>query len=410
MDGANVNDQALSVREAQTRILDGVLACDTETVAIEQALGRVSGGPICAKLTQPPFDASAMDGYAVRACDVATLPRKLKVIGQAAAGHQFAGSVGAGEAVRIFTGGVVPSGADAIVIQENTLRDGDVVVVLEGTLDRGHIRARGGDFKSGETLIDAGVRLGPSHLTLCAAMGHALVSVRRRPVVAILATGDELVPPGAEPAAGQIVASNAVGIAGLLWQAGGEPRLMGIARDTRDSLSEKILQAGDADVLVTIGGASVGDHDLVGPVLSEAGMALDFWKIAMRPGKPLLFGRLGSQRVVGVPGNPVSSLICTRVFVVPLVRALLGLAPAIEFERIYARVASPLSKNGPREHYMRAVLSRQGDSGESTVETIASQDSSLMVPLVRSNCLIVRESGAKAVSSGEFVPVLKLDF
>ena len=279
-----------------------------------------------------------MDGYAVRAADVTKLPARLTVIGESAAGRGFHARIEAGQAVRIFTGAPVPEGADAIVIQENTSRDGDTVVVGEGELDPGYIRKRGFDFAEGQPLLEAGRLLNAREVMLAASMGHGSVSVRKQPRVALLATGDELVLPGTKPGLDQIVCSNPFGIAAMVTGAGGVPTFTGIARDTRESLRAKLDEARDADIVVTIGGASVGDHDLVGPVLREKGMALDFWNIAMRPGKPLMFGTLGAQRVMGLPGNPVSSMICTRVFLVPLIRRLLGL-PAGDFARRTARLS-----------------------------------------------------------------------
>jgi molybdopterin molybdotransferase len=349
-----------------------------------------------------------MDGYAVRAADVGKLPATLAVIGQAAAGHPFAGSVAAGQAVRIFTGAPLPAGADAIVIQENADRDGDKVNVRDGSIDKGHIRRRGFDFREGETLLAAGRRLGPREVALAAAMGHGTLPVRRRPRVAILSTGDELVAPGQTPGHGQIVSSNHLGVAALAELAGAEVRLLGIARDTRDSLDAHFDQARDADVIVTIGGASVGDHDLVGPVLEARGMSLSFWKIAMRPGKPLMFGRLGQARVLGLPGNPVSSLVCTRVFLVPLIRALLGV-PARGEEIVQARAGVALEANGPRQHYMRAT-SAPGSDGLAVVTPVRSQDSSLLAPLAEADCLLVRPPQAPALSLGALVPILPLDF
>ena len=261
--------------------------------------------------------------------DVARLPATLALIGEAAAGHPFAGAVARGQAVRIFTGAPMPEGADAVVIQENATqdkagRDGAKVTVREGTPERGNVRLTGFDFRVGEVLLGPGRRLGPREVSLAAAMGHGTVPVRRRPRVAVISTGDELLPPGSRPGPGQIISSNHLGIVALADAAGAEASFIGIARDTRASLDEHFARADGADVIVTIGGASVGDHDLVGPVLQARGMALAFWKIAMRPGKPLMFGRLGPSRVLGLPGNPVSSLVCTRVFLIPLLRALLG--------------------------------------------------------------------------------------
>ena len=399
---------ALSVEEALQRIVADVTPTPAELVPIAQAAGRILAEPLTARLTQPPFDASAMDGYAVRSADVEKLPVRLKVIGQAAAGHPFDGSVGPGEAVRIFTGAPLPAGADAIVIQENTIASDGLVEVREGHPDPHHIRRRGFDFQKSDLLLNPGRRLGPREVTLAAAAGYGEVPVRRKPVVAILATGDELVSPGTLPGPGQIVSSNPLGVAALLTQAGADARLLGIARDNRESLVQHIEAARGADVLVTIGGASVGDHDLVGPVLQSLGMELSFWKINMRPGKPLLHGRLGPQRVIGLPSNPVSALICTRVFLVPLVRRLLGL-PQDEAAALRAVLAEPVEANGPRQHYMRATLERDTD-GRQLVRLARSQDSSLLAPLAASNVLLVRPPHAPALAAGAEVDVLLLDF
>ncbi len=399
----------LTVEEAHARVLDGVVpVTDTVSVDLFAAAGRVLATAVCARHTQPPFDASAMDGYAVRAADVAALPVTLAVVGAAAAGHRYDGRLEAGEAIRIFTGAPMPHGADAVVIQENTTRAGDRVTVADGTVDIEHVRPRGGDFAQGATLLEAGTRLAARHLTLAAAGGHARVLVRRRPVVAILATGDELVMPGEVPASDQIVCSNPFGVAAIIAAAGGEPRFVGIARDTVADLDQKIAAAADADIVVTLGGASVGDHDLVGPVLAKRGLDLAFWKIAMRPGKPLMFGRLGRQRVLGLPGNPVSALITARLFVAPLVQALLGLSTAAEGPQS-AVLASPLPKNGPRAHYMRAILGPPHD-GKRTVRPLPNQDSSLLTPLSAADCLIVRPIAAASAPVGTEVPVLLLDF
>ena len=398
----------LSVDEAIARILSGVEPTGRESVRLDRARGRVLAEGLSARLTQPPFDSSAMDGYAVRRADVASLPARLKVIGAAGAGHPFAGSVGPGEAARIFTGAVVPEGADAIVIQENTEPDGDTVTVKAGTPEAGHIRARGFDFTTGSALIAAGRRLGPRELSLIAAMGYGHVPVHRKPRIAILSTGDELVLPGETPGRGQIVASNHLGVAALAEQAGADVRFLGIARDTAESIESHVRAAADADVLVTIGGASVGDHDLVAPVLRRHGLALDFWKIAMRPGKPLMFGRLGASRMLGLPGNPVSSLICSRVFLMPLIGALQGLTGRTD-GLIRMRSAAALEANGPRQHYMRAIV-RRGPDGAEEVMPVRSQDSSLLSALAEADALIVRAPDAPAAPAGASVPVLMLDF
>ncbi len=398
----------LSVAQARARILANARTLNTETVALFDADGRTLARDLQALRTQPPFDVSAMDGFAVRRDDVATLPVRLTLIGEAAAGRGFDGCVGEGQAVRIFTGAPVPGGANAIVIQENTRYDLNQVDIIAGAPETGHIRKRGIDFAHGDRLIAAGTVLNARDVTLAAAMGHASLGVRRRPKVALIATGDELVLPGAPVGADQIVCSNPFGIAAMVRRAGGEPMFLGIAPDDRDALGALCRQAADADILVTIGGASVGDHDIVAPVLQALGMALDFWRIAMRPGKPLMFGRLAHSYVIGLPGNPVSSLICTRVFVVPLIRALLG-QTAIDTRMERAVAGAAMAANGPRQHYMRAV-SRPGDDGVLHVTPIASQDSSLLASLAKSDVLIVRPPNDRPVSVGQPVSVLRLDF
>jgi molybdopterin molybdotransferase len=397
----------LSVDEALQRILDGTAPTGTERVAIGNARGRVLAEPVIALVTQPPFDASAMDGYAVRAADIGQLPCRLRIVGEAAAGHPFSGTVGAGEAARIFTGAPVPDGADTIVIQENTDRDGAHVVVREGTPEAGHIRSCGFDFRAGDALLAPGRRFGPREISLAAAMGHAHILAHRRPRIAILSTGDELVEPGTRLGPGQIVASNHLGIAALAEAAGAEAVQLGIARDTAADLDACFARAAGADVIVTSGGASVGDHDLVAPVLEARGMALAFWNVAMRPGKPLMFGRLGPTRVLGLPGNPVSSLVCSRIFLLPLIRALLGL-PAADDRPKQARLGVALEANGPRQHYMRAI-SRPGPDGQPSVVPVRSQDSSLLAPLAEADCLLVRPPRAPAAPAGGLVDVLALD-
>lgn len=398
----------LSVDEALQRILAKACPVGAETVGLGELAGRVLAADVTARLTQPPFNASAMDGYAVRAVDVATLPAALELIGESAAGHAFGGSVGVGQAVRIFTGAPVPEGADAIVIQENVEADGRSVRVVDGTPDPAHIRKRGGDFSQGEAVLKVGQRMSSRDVLLAAAMGHAEVSCARRPKVAILATGDELVLPGETPRPDQIISSNPYGLAAMLSAFGAQPQLLGIARDRLDSLGEKLAAADDADVIITIGGASVGDHDLVIPALKAAGMTLDFWKIAMRPGKPMIFGHRDRQIILGVPGNPVSSMICTRVFAVPLIARMLG-RPDQSAHPVPATLADPLGANGPRAHYMRAH--RVADpQGRPCVRSIASQDSSLIAPLAAADCLIVRAPNAPALPAGAAVDTLPLDF
>lgn len=412
----------LSVAQAIAHILAGVEPLGGEIVPLHEAAGRILADDVRATLTQPPFDASAMDGYAVRRADVATLPANLTVVGEAAAGRGFAGKVEPGEAVRIFTGAPVPEGADAVVIQENTAAASPHaggrprITVTEGTPDAEHIRPRGGDFHEGEALLRSGSMLDARLLTLAAAMGRPALKVRRRPVVAILSTGDELVPPGTPPGPDQIIASNSYGVAAMVAAFGAVPRLLPIAADTKASLNACLDEADGADVLVTSGGASVGDHDLVAPVLQERGMALDFWKIAMRPGKPVFHGMLApgagrsvAMRVIGLPGNPVSTLLCGRVFAIPLIRRLLGLEPDC-WQRRQAVLAHPLGGNGPREHYMRATLTGDPDGGPPRVSTACSQDSSLLKPLAEANCVIVRPVKAPPLAAGATVTALMMDF
>ena len=344
----------LSVAEALERVTRGLTPLETERVALDRGRGRVLAEDLAARLTQPPFDASAMDGYAVRAADVAALPATLRLVGQAAAGAGFRGRVGRGEAVRIFTGAPVPDGADTIVIQENADEVRGQVTVKELS-PVPHIRPRGQDFSEGEVLLAAGTRLGPRELMLAAAMNHAELPVRRRPKIAILATGDEVVPAGSELAPDEIVSSIPLGIAALIEAHGGEAMPLGIAKDELESIVTLARAGKAADILLTIGGASVGERDLVATALKSEGLTLDFWKIAMRPGKPMLFGRMGGQRVLGVPGNPVSALICAHVFLLPMMDRMLGLAEAARPEP-EAVLGEAIEANGMREHYMRALL------------------------------------------------------
>ncbi len=395
----------LSVAEALARVTDGLDPLEAERVPLGEALGRVLAEDLAARLTQPPFDASAMDGYAVRAADVAALPARLAVIGEAAAGSGFGGNVGAGEAVRIFTGAPVPRGADTIVIQENTIAADGVVTVTEAAPGR-HIRPCGQDFAEGDVLLYRGTRLGPREVMLAAAMNHAEIPVTRRPKVAILSTGDEVVPPGSALGPDQIVGSVSYGLGALVEAQGGEAISLGIAKDTPESLITLIRTAAGADILVTIGGASVGERDLVASALRAEGLELDFWKIAMRPGKPLLHGRLGRQRVLGVPGNPVAALICGIVFLVPMLHRLLGLREGSEgFEE--ALLGEALAANGPRQHYLRAT-SRRGPGGERVVAALPAQDSSLMADFARADCLIVRPPMAPALETGDRVTIIPL--
>ena len=393
----------LPVDDAVARLLSGVAPLAAEEVSLAEAAGRVLGSDLAARRTQPPFPASAMDGYAVRAGEAST-GRRLQVVGESRAGRRFAGQVWPGDAVRIFTGAPVPDGADAILIQENAQREGDGVVAVEPPESGQFIRPAGLDFRSGDVLLHAGRLFDSRALALAAASGHGSVPVRRQPRVAILSTGDELVPPGTEPGPDQIVSSNGVGLAAFVRECGGVPIDLGIAPDQVEAIGERVDRAGAADVLVVIGGASVGDHDLVQPALAGKGMMLDFWRIAMRPGKPLMVGRLGDLRVLGLPGNPVSALVCAYVFLRPLLRAFLGLPTAARISR--ARLGVALGQNDRRQEYIRARLSTEG--GERIVTPFPFQDSSMLSALAMADALIIRPVNAPAVAAGALVPVLLL--
>ena len=393
----------LPVDEAIRRLLAGVEILGAEDVPLVQAGGRVLAADLAARLTQPPFPASAMDGYAVQAAE-AKKGATLGIIGASRAGERFDGTLGAGEAVRIFTGAPVPHGADSILIQENTDRRGNAIGVVESAEPGRHIRPAGLDFRSGDVLLRTGRVLDSRAIALTAAMGHASVPVRRKPRVAILSNGDELVPPGTIPGPDQIVSSNGVGLAALVREVGGEPLDLGIAPDRREAIRERVERAAGSDILVVVGGASVGEHDLVQGALTEAGMALGFWKIAMRPGKPLMVGRLGSMRVLGLPGNPVSALVCGHIFLQPLIRTMLGL-PA-ESGLSSANLAVPMAENDGRQDYVRATL-RIVDERR-LVTPFARQDSSMLATLAAANALIVRAVRAPAAAAGDEVPILLL--
>ncbi|TFL18203.1 molybdopterin molybdotransferase MoeA [Jannaschia formosa] len=388
----------IPVEEARARLMALVSRPAPEEVPLRAAAGRVLAGPVAARQTQPPFAASAMDGYAV--AGEAAVGDAFEVIGEAAAGHPFSGRVGPGQTVRIFTGAPLPDGATRIVIQEDITRDGDCATVTADPGPTTHVRPAGGDFAAG-TPFHRDAPLGPRDIALLAAMGHARVPVAQRPVVAILMTGDELRPPGAPLGPGEITASNGYGLAATVEARGAEARLLPIARDTAESLATAIALARGSDLLLTVGGASVGDHDLVAGALQAAGMAPDFHKVAMRPGKPLMAGRLGGMAVVGLPGNPVSAMVCTRVFVLPMLRRMLGLpdedAPATR------PLAAPVGANGPRQHYMRARVEPGG-----SVRVADRQDSSLLSVLASADALVIRPPHAPEAAEGMAVPVLDL--
>ncbi|APZ54612.1 gephyrin-like molybdotransferase Glp [Salipiger abyssi] len=387
----------ISVSEALDRLFALVTPLEAEEVPLQQAAGRVLARPVTAQRDQPPFAASAMDGYGVTE---AAPGMRLRVIGEAAAGERFTGSVGPGEAVRIFTGAPVPDGVKTVVIQEDVDRNGDEILITDRLGNGDNIRPYGNDFRAGET-VSAPRRLTPQDIALLAAMNIAQVPVARRPKVALISTGDELVMPGETPGPDQIIASNTFGLYALLQELGAEPRLLPIARDSEASLQTVLGLADDADLVITIGGASVGDRDLVAKVAGDLGLERAFHKVAMRPGKPLMSGRLGDAMMLGLPGNPVSAMVCGHIFMAPVIRAMLGLGsePA---PRESLPLARAIPANGPREHYMRARL---GTAGVSVFER---QDSSLLSVLGAADALVVRPPNDPARAAGELVEIVRI--
>jgi len=401
----------MPVDDALKRVLDAFRPTATETVPLDQALGRFTAGPVLARTTNPPFDASAMDGYAARAVDLESAPATLRVVGESAAGHPFSGTIHGREAVRIFTGAPVPDGADCIILQENAERqetaDGLFISTQEAVPAGKHIRLQGEDFRQGQRLLDAGVRITPAHVALIGAADLGEVSVHRKPRIAILSNGDELVKPGSPRKSGQIPASNAQALKALIEENGGEAEDLGIARDNISSIQDHAARAAGFDLFITIGGASVGDHDLIQKALQPQGLDVDFWKIAMRPGKPLIFGRLGDTPMLGLPGNPVSALMCSLLFVLPALRKMLG-APAPVTRTMRARLDAPLGSNGPRQAYLRAKL-RHGEDGLLNVTLLRTQDSAYLSPLADADALIVRPPHAGPCETGDLVDILPLD-
>jgi len=410
-----VANDLLPVEDALDRILTALSPLPAEMVPISEALGRVTAEPILARRTQPPVAVSAMDGYAVRAADVATVPVTLRRVGSAPAGGGYAGTVGPGEAVRIFTGGPVPAGADAIVLQEDVdasaEADGADIVVREGAPAGTFVRPAGLDFRTGDVGVPAGRRLSARDIGLAAAMNVPWVRVTRRPRVAILSTGDEIVRPGELDDPTRIVSSNAYALAAVVRAVGGEAVDLGIAPDDRDALRALAAGARGADLLVTSGGASVGRHDLVQEALGDGTLGADalkvgFWKIAMRPGKPLIFGHLGSIPMLGLPGNPVSTVVCATVFLRPALERMLGL-PAGPAALTEAVLAIDLKENDRRQDYLRAT-SEPGPDGRRLVTPFVRQDSSMMSRLAEADCLMVRPPFDPARSRGDTVSILPL--
>lgn len=401
----------IPVAEARQRIVGALPGMPAETVALAAGLGRVLAEALTARRTQPPFAVSAMDGWATRQADLGTIPCMLQPIGAVAAGGRFEGEVGPGQAVRIFTGAPLPQGADAIVIQEDADLGADGrLTVREAPKPGQWIRRAGLDFAEGDALLPAGRLLAPSDIALAAAMNRPWLPVRRKPRIAVLATGDELARPGDPIGPNQIVSSNNFGLCALVVQAGGEALDLGIALDTEADLRAKAAGAAGCDLLITLGGASVGEHDLIHKVLGTGGAGIDFWRIAMRPGKPLMFGQadLGSQgriALLGLPGNPVSAMVCGQLFVRPAIRAMLGLDWSITTETLLS--ATDLAANDKREDYLRARL-RQDEAGRLLADASSRQDSSMLRLLSEADGLVVRPPLAPPVRAGEPVPFIRL--
>ena len=389
----------ISVEEALSHLFELAAPTGAETVPLIDAAGRVLAEDAVASRNQPPFAASAMDGYAIIGAE-ADLHAQFKVIGESAAGHGFEGKLKPGQAVRIFTGAPMPRGASHVVIQEDTQRAGDLVTIIAPQEGGSNVREQGTDFRIGDSLA-AARRLTPENVALLAAMNISRVHVHKRPTVALISTGDELVMPGESPGPDQIIASNTFGLHALLRNLGAEPRLLPIARDNRESLETAFALARGSDLVVTIGGASVGDHDIVGDVAEALGMSRAFYKIAMRPGKPLMAGRMNSAIMVGLPGNPVSAMVCGHVFLAPVIRAMQGLGAAANPEHT-ARLAAPLAANGPRQHYQRAHV----ENGE--IRVFDRQDSALLSVLSQANALAISPPNAAAQPAGASIRYLPI--
>ncbi len=394
------------MEEALGRILGKLSPLAAEIVPLAESWNRVLAAPVVARLTQPPADVSAMDGYALRAAD-ASAGAVLRIIGEAPAGRPFAGVVQQGQAVRLFTGSVVPQGADTVLLQEAASRDGETVCVNEAAEHGRHIRRQGQDFAAGDVVLPPGVQLTARQIGLAAAANHAWLPLHRQPRVAILATGDEISLPGDPLAPGRVVSSNSHMLAAMVRAAGGLPTILPVAPDQPDLLAAALAGGLGADLLVTTGGASVGDHDLVQAALARHGFELDFWQVRMRPGKPMIFGRAGATPVLGLPGNPVSAAVCAVLFMLPALARLQGL-PAEPPPTETALAGAPMRANDHRADHLRATLSRN-EAGNLVATPFERQDSGMLTVLSRADCLILRAPNAPALNPGDALQVIRLD-
>ncbi len=396
----------ISVQQAFEIVVGGFSPLSSEIVNLEQAHGRVLSEDVSAKLFHPPVDVSSMDGYAVRAEDLLNLPVTLTQVGESAAGGPLSGYIGPGQTARIFTGAPVPDGANAIIIQENTEANGNQIKIVQGASKGEFIRPKGMDFSNGDVLLKASHLMTARDVATAAAMNCPWLRVHRKPKIAVLATGNELVMPGEPIGPGQIISSNSVAFASYIAACGGQSINLGIAKDTEESLLECLKGVKGADLLVTMGGASVGDYDLVGKVLGDEGMDLGFYKVAMRPGKPLIFGHLGDVPVLGLPGNPVSAAVSTIIFVRAAIQVMQGL-PTSATSCETAILGEDLPKNDERQDYLRSQFSKDVD-GNPVVVSAKLQDSAMLSRLAKSDCLVVRAPFAKVAKAGEQVEIISL--
>jgi len=397
----------ISVDEAFELVMSGISVLEAEEISVAGGLDRVLAADVASRVTQPPDAMSAMDGYAVRAEDVATVPVTLTQIGESAAGNGFDGKIAPGQTVRIFTGAPLPEGADAIIIQEDTVTAGDQITVLEGVAAGRYVRPAGLDFAEGEVLLKSSKRLNSRDIALICAMNVPWISVMRRPRVAILSTGDELVMPGEPIGPNQIISSNSIGLSAFVEAAGGIPINLGIAKDTAESLRNKLRGIAGADMLVTIGGASVGDYDLIESVLGKEGLDINFGKVAMRPGKPLIFGKILGIPMLGLPGNPVSAGVTSTLFLKPAIDKMLGF-DAGAASQSSALLGRDLDENDRRQDYLRSTLEVNSD-GELVATPFSKQDSSMLATFSKADCLVIRAPHAPAIKKGGRVSIIRLD-